>query len=268
MVTGPRPRLPGPLPGAVGLSHAGAYDWEATDGVRGDSPHTHLVRTEAYVVTGGGGAAQTLSPDDYRDICLRPGAVAWFTPGTVHGKVRGGGPRVTVLMRNSGLPEAGDAAFTFPPEALADPERYAAAATLPPGTGPRTEAAARRRRDLAVEGFPGLRETLAAGDAGPCRDFRRAAARPVRAEVPRRRELWRAGAPATAERTGARLDALETGEPAYLGDATAYQAAPTRLAGSGMCGHRDEYALPGTTLPYDGPGEPRPSGRGREPAGP
>ncbi|MCZ0207460.1 cupin [Streptomyces sp. UMAF16] len=267
MVTGPEPRLPRPLPGAVGLSHLSAYDWEAADGVCGGSPHLHLVCTEAYVVTGGRGAVQTLGPDGYRDIPLRPGTVAWFTPGTVHRMVQGGGLRVTVLMQNSGLPEAGDAVFTFPPEVLADPERYAAAATLPPGTGPDAEAAARRRRDLAVEGFLALREALAAGDAGPCRDFQRAAARLVRAKVPRWRELWRAGALAAAERTGAQLDALETGEPDYLGDATAYRAAPTRLGGFGMCGHRDEYALPGTTLPYDGPGEHGSSGDGREPAG-
>lgn len=60
------------------------------------------------------------------------------------------------------------------------------------------------------------------------------------------------GALATAERTGAQLEALEAGEPAYLADATAYETAPTRLGGFGMCGRRDEYNLPGTTLPYGG----------------
>ncbi|WP_189296279.1 hypothetical protein [Streptomyces cinerochromogenes] len=35
-----------------------------------------------------------------------------------------------------------------------------------------------------------------------------------------------------------------------LSHLTAYEAAPTRLGGFGMCGRRDEYALPGTTLPY------------------
>lgn len=62
----------------------------------------------------------------------------------------GSGPdarATTVLMQNSGLPEAGDAVLAFPPEVVADPERYATAAALPPGTGPATEAAARRRRD-------------------------------------------------------------------------------------------------------------------------
>ncbi|KAF3463995.1 cupin [Streptomyces sp. Tu 3180] len=248
MVSGPASGAP--LPGAVGLSHLSPYDGEAADGLCGGSPHLHLVCTEAYVVTGGRGAVQTLSPDGHRDIPLRPGTVAWFTPGTVHRMVQGDGLRVTVLMQNSGLPEAGDAVFTFPPGVLADPGRYAAAATLPPGTGPETEAAARRRRDLAVEGCLGLCEALVAGDAGPYRAFQRAAARLVRDRVPAWRELWRAGAPAAAERTGAQLDALAAGDPAHLGEATAYRAEPSRLGGFGMCGRRDEYALPGATVPY------------------
>ncbi|MFJ6085030.1 cupin [Streptomyces sp. NPDC092369] len=252
MVNDPKPTLPHPLPGAIGLSHLSAYDWEAADGVCGGSPHLHMVCTEAYVVTGGRGAVQTLSPDGYRDIPLEAGSVAWFTPGTVHRMVQGGDLRITVLMQNSGLPEAGDAIFTFPPKVLADPERYAASATLPPGTGEDTAAAARRRRDLAVEGYLALRESLEAGDNRPYAQFQRAAARLVRAKVPAWRELWRAGALATAERTGAQLDALADGEPAYLDQATAYETAPTRLGGFGMCGRRDEYNLPGTTLPYQG----------------
>ncbi|MFG2788395.1 cupin [Streptomyces sp. NPDC048419] len=251
MVSEPEPALPHPLPGAVGLSHLSAYDWEAADGVCGGSPHLHLVCTEAYVVTGGRGAVQTLSPDGYRDIPLEAGSVAWFTPGTVHRMVQGGDLRITVLMQNSGLPEAGDAVFTFPSEVLADPEKYAAAATLPPGTGVDTEASARRRRDLAVEGYLALREALVAGDNEPYLEFQRSAARLVREKVPRWRELWRAGALATAERTGAQLDALAAGDDDYLADATAHRTEPTRLGGFGMCGRRDEYALPGTTLPYE-----------------
>ncbi|MFF5567021.1 cupin [Streptomyces sp. NPDC012623] len=241
--------LPHPLPGAVGLSHLSAYDWEAADGVCGGSPHLHLVCTEAYVVTGGRGAVQTLSPDGYRETPLEAGSVAWFTPGTVHRMVQGGGLRITVLMQNSGLPEAGDAVFTFPPGHLDDPERYAAAAALPAASGPEAEAAARRRRDLAVEGYSVLREALEAGESGPYLDFQRAAARLVRAKVPAWRELWRAGALAAAERTGAQLDALEAGAPGYLTGSGVYGAVPTRRGGYGMCGRRDEYTLPGTTLP-------------------
>ncbi|MER6622290.1 MULTISPECIES: cupin domain-containing protein [unclassified Streptomyces] len=241
-----------PLPGAVGLSHLSAYEWEAADGVCGGSPHLHTVCTEAYVVTGGRGSVQTLGSDGYRDIALEEGTVAWFTPGTVHRMVQGGDLRVTVLMQNSGLPEAGDAVFTFPPEVLADPGRYADAATLPAGTGTRVEAAARRRRDLAVEGYLVLREALFAGDDGPYREFLRAAAELVRERVPVWRELWRAGALAAAERTGAQLDALAGGDFAHLTGATAYEAEPSRRGGYGMCGRRDEYGLPGVTVPYGG----------------
>ncbi|MGW7270755.1 cupin [Streptomyces sp. NPDC054864] len=244
--------LPHPLPGAVGLSHLSAYEWEAADGVCGGSPHLHLVCTEAYVVTGGLGAVQTLSPDGYREVPLEAGSVAWFTPGTVHRMVQGGDLRITVLMQNSGLPEAGDAVFTFPPDVLADPERYAAAARLPAKSGPEAEAAARKRRDLAVEGYLPLREALRAGDNGPYLEFQQAAARLVRDKVPTWRELWQAGALATAERTGAQLAALESGTPDYLAGSGSYDSRPSRHGGYGMCGRRDEYELPGTTLPYHG----------------
>ncbi|WP_306324283.1 MULTISPECIES: cupin [unclassified Streptomyces] len=238
-----------PLPGGIGLSHLSAYDWEAADGVCGGSPHLHLVCTEAYVVTGGRGAVQTLSPDGYRDTPLEAGSVAWFEPGTVHRMVQGGELRVTVLMQNSGLPEAGDAVFTFPPEYLADPEKYAAAASLP-AEPTEAEAAARRRRDLAVEGYLPLREALAAGDAEPLRAFQRAAAALVRPRVPAWRELWRTGALAAAERTGAQLDALEAGAAdGYLAASTAHSATPTRHGGLGMCGRREEYGIEGATLP-------------------
>ncbi|MEV6701182.1 cupin [Streptomyces sp. NPDC051453] len=245
----PSTDLSHPLPGAVGLSHLNAYEWEAADGVCGGTPHLHLVCTEAYVVTGGRGALQTLSPGGYREVPLAAGSVAWFTPGTVHRMVQRGDLRITVLMQNSGLPEAGDAVFTFPPDVLADPERYAAAATLPARTGPLAEAAARRRRDLAVEGYLPLREALSAGDDAPYLEFQRAAARLVRDKVPVWRELWRAGALAAAERTGAQLAALASGDPSYLTGSASYDTGPTRRGGYGMCGRRDEYELPGMTLP-------------------
>ncbi|MEU5464155.1 cupin [Streptomyces althioticus] len=233
-----------PLPGAVGLSHLRAYEWEAADGVCGGSPHLHLACTEAYVVTGGSGAVQTLSVEGgYREIPLREGVVAWFAPGTVHRMVRGEGGggdalRVTVLMENGGLPEAGDAVFTFPAEVLADAGRYADAVRAG------DEAAARRRRDLAVEGYLALREALRAGDVGPYREFLRAAARLVRGRVPKWRELWEAGAVAAVRRTGERLDALGVGDVRYLEGAGVWEVEPSRWGGPGMCGWRDEYGLP------------------------
>ncbi|MFZ4128897.1 cupin [Streptomyces cellulosae] len=236
--------LPSPLPGGVGLSHLRAYEWEAVDGVCGGSPHVHLACTEAYVVTGGSGAVQTLSVEGgYREIPLREGVVAWFAPGTVHRMVPGeggGALRVTVLMENSGLPEAGDAVFTFPAEVLGDAGRYAEAAAVRPWD----EGAARRRRDLAVEGYLGLREALRAGDVGPYREFLRAAAGLVRDRVPEWRELWEAGAAAAARRTGERLDTLGVGDVRYLEGAGVWEAEPSRRDGLGMCGRRDSYELP------------------------
>lgn len=263
------------LPGGIGLSHVTAYDWEAADGVCGGSPHIHLACTEAYVVTAGEGSVQTLTVEEgYAETHLEPGVVAWFTPGTVHrithdgpgdgdaeegdagddgegdSHAGGGGLRVTVLMQNGGLPEAGDAVFTFPPEVLADPDAYAAAAALPAQKGPEAARAARERRDLAVLGFLRLRESLEGGDAAPLLAFHRAAVRLVAPKLAAWQPRWREGALAAAERTGQHLAALAEGDPSHLSFARARSAEPTRRGGYGMCGRRDEYGpLSGTTLP-------------------
>uniref|UniRef100_UPI003BAE2771 cupin domain-containing protein n=1 Tax=Streptomyces scabiei TaxID=1930 RepID=UPI003BAE2771 len=119
------------LPGGVAVSHLCVYDWPAADGVRGGTPHMHLTCSEAYVVTGGRGAVQTLTTSGYEVTPLAPGTVARFTPGTIHRLVDEGDLRITVLMQNSGLPEAGDAVLTLPPAYLTDPETYAAATRIP-----------------------------------------------------------------------------------------------------------------------------------------
>ncbi|SFE35202.1 hypothetical protein SAMN04487819_111154 [Actinopolyspora alba] len=241
---------PIPLPGAIGISHVDCYDWPASDGLGGGSPHMHLACTEAYVVIEGSGVVQTLSSAGYREDELTAGAVVWFEPGTVHRMVGHERLRVTVLMQNSGLPEAGDAVFTFPPEILADRDAYAAAAALPDGAN--AEQAARRRRDLAVSGYLPLRDALRAGDPEPLREFHRAAAALVRPRVERWKTLWRGGALAAAERTGARLDALAEGDTAELANSRVRLAHPSRHGGYGMCGRRDEYEIPGTTVAYGG----------------
>jgi mannose-6-phosphate isomerase-like protein (cupin superfamily) len=229
---------PPALPGAVGLSHLRPYDWEAADGVCGGSPHMHLACTEAYVVTSGTGAVQTLTVvDGYRETPLAAGSLVWFTPGTVHRMVEVDGLRVTVLMENAGLPEAGDAVFTFPAEVLTDPEAYAAAAAVPA-----TDAAARHRRDLAVEGYLPLRDALRRGDDQPLLEFHRAAARLVAPKAAIWRERWRAGALAAARRAGGWVDALAAGDVSHLADARIAGAEPARRGGYGMCGRRDEYA--------------------------
>ncbi|MET8508090.1 cupin domain-containing protein [Streptomyces sp. NPDC004787] len=230
-----------PLPGAVGISGLTVYDWEAADGLCGGTPHMHLVCSEAYVVVAGEGSVQTLTTSGFADTPLRPGDVVWFTPGTIHRLVNAGGLRLVVLMQNSGLPEAGDAVFTFPPPVLADPDAYRAAAVL---TGDHAEAA-RRRRDLALEGFQALRE-------GGLREFHTAAHRLKRELFDAWWIRWRDGPLATTLVTGCQLDALKTGDLSHLdlGEVSRLERPKDPLFG--MCGLLHPYHV--TTLPTQPPG--------------
>ncbi|MDX3519327.1 cupin [Streptomyces scabiei] len=227
------------LPGGVAVSHLCVYDWPAADGVRGGTPHMHLTCSEAYVVTGGRGAVQTLTTSGYEVTPLAPGTVARFTPGTIHRLVDEGDLRITVLMQNSGLPEAGDAVLTLPPEYLTDPETYAAATRIPADV-PREEQerAARARRDLAVEGYRALREA-----SGPelLAAFHRAAAALVRPRLAEWRARWERGARAAAAATGEQLDRLERGDVSHLADAVVRAEEPSVYGKFGMCGRLDVY---------------------------
>ncbi|MFF5498728.1 cupin domain-containing protein [Streptomyces aquilus] len=227
------------LPGGVAVSQLCVYDWPAADGLHGGTPHLHLTCSEAYVVTGGRGAVQTLTTAGYEVTPLVPGTVARFTPGTIHRLVNEGGLRITVLMQNGGLPEAGDAVLTLPPEYLTDPGTYAAATTIP-ADAPEAEREriARARRDLALEGYRRLRqadgpEALAA--------FHRAAAALVRPRLAEWRERWRAGAAAAAAATEEQLDRLERGDLSHLADAVVRSEQPSECGKFGMCGRLDVY---------------------------
>ncbi|MER5435311.1 cupin [Streptomyces sp. NPDC002588] len=225
------------LPGGVAVSRLCVYDWPAADGLHGGTPHLHLACSEGYVVTGGRGAVQTLTVSGYEVTPLAPGTVAWFTPGTVHRLVNEGDLRITVLMQNSGLPEAGDAVLTLPPEYLADPETYAAATVVPAGAPEEEQVRiARARRDLALEGYRALREApegLAA--------FHRAAAALVRPRLAEWRDRWERGARAAAEATGEHLDRLADGDVFHLADAVVRAEQPSVYGKFGMCGRLDVY---------------------------
>ena len=225
------------LPGGVAVSRLCVYDWPAADGVCGGTPHMHLTCSEAYVVTGGRGSVQTLTTSGYDITPLVPGTVARFTPGTVHRLVNEDDLRLTVLMQNSGLPEAGDAVLTLPPEYLADPEAYAAA-TVIPADAPEEEREriARARRDLALEGYRVLREAPEG-----LADFHRAAAALVRPRLAEWRERWRDGAAAAAAATGEQLDRLEQGDLSHLADAVVRAEQPSEYGKFGMCGRLDVY---------------------------
>ncbi len=231
------------FPGAVGVSRLSVYDWPTVDGrPGGGTPHLHLTCSEGYVVTGGEGAVQTLTAGGFEETELRAGTVVWFTPGTIHRLVNTGELRITVVMQNDGLPEAGDAVLTLPPHLLTDPDTYAAAVRLPAGEGEAAQAeAARARRDLATRRFTELRTAVAAGDPEPLAAFHRAAAALVRPRLADWERRWREGAAAAAAATRDQLAALAAGDPGHLAAARTHATGPTATGRFGMCGRLDVY---------------------------
>lgn len=230
------------FPGGTSVSGLEVYPWESADGCHGGTPHLHTVCTEAYVVVAGSGELQTLTPHGFGTITLRPGTVAWFAPGTVHRAVNHGGLRVVVIMQNAGLPEAGDAVLTFPFDVLRSVEAYTSAATLPVDG---REQAARRRRDLAVEGFSVLRERLESGDTGPLDELYRQAGVIVGSRLAEWSDIVEHGPAAALRETTRHLTALAAGDVGHLrGAAVRHRDAPDPEARSfGMCGRLDTYDL-------------------------
>jgi mannose-6-phosphate isomerase-like protein (cupin superfamily) len=225
------------FPGGTSVSRIRVYDWPTTDGLHGGSPHLHTVSTEGYLVLSGAGRLQTLSGEGYRELPLEPGTVLWFTPGTVHRLVNERELEILVVMSNAGLPEAGDAVFTFPPEVLADPQLYEKAATLPATNDREALAeAARRRRDLAIEGYLALRERVRAVGPIALDHVYQSAAALVQDRVPQWRKLWRDGPLARAVDTGDHLDVLADGRSGHLAMSAVHAAAPSEPR-FGMCGH-------------------------------
>jgi hypothetical protein len=233
-------------PGAVGISRLRVYDWEGPDGACGGAPHVHLLCTEAYIVATGKGTVQTLGSAGYLETPLEPDTVVWFTPGTIHRLVNHGGLRIFVLMQNAGLPEAGDFVLAFPPEVLADPARYAVMASLAAEDRvfATDERAARRRRDLAVEGFMGLRARVLAEGPAALDGFYAAALRLVAPKLDSWEPAWRAGAVAAVRLTGERLHALRRGDISHLRGATTVPASHPEEERFGMCGHLSPLGLP------------------------
>lgn len=234
-----RPSLPGqPLfPGSVGISDLRVYEWETSDGHHGGTPHLHTVSNEGYVVVGGTGEVHTLSSEGFARDALRAGSVLWFSPGTVHRLINDGDLHILTVMQNSGLPEAGDAVLTFPLEIVSDANRYREAVTLPDGSEEERSAAARRRRDLAIEGYATLLAGVESGDRGPLEQFYAAAAALVQPRVKEWTGLWSETVVADVETTRAQLAALAAGDASHLGGAAVVRAAqrPEPRA-FGMCG--------------------------------
>ena len=226
-----------PLPGGVGISRLRVYDWEGPDGLRGGSPHVHLVCSEAYLVLDGAGAVQTIGPAGFNETPVERGSLLWFTPGLIHRLINHGDLEIIVLMQIATLPEAGDCILSFPDDVLADRQAYLQAAGHDPGrsVGAVDDDAARRRRDLAVVGFNELREgrrsldrfyELAAGIAAPL--------------VPAWRESWETGSSATAGRAEQLIGALEDGGVPPLA-AAMFGIDPPAGEVLGLCGRLNVY---------------------------
>lgn len=228
------------FPGGTLVSRLDVYGDAAPDGICGGSPHLHTVSTEAYIVISGHGALQSLSADGFRETPLEAGAIVWFTPGVIHRAVNHGELQAVVLMSNSGLPEAGDAVMTFPPEHLADAQTYAETAALREDPGHRAERAA-RRRDLAVEGFLALKTAVEAGDSSALTAFYEAAGAIVRERAQTWPDLVRRRPLATAEASLAMAQAVASGDLEHLLDARVQQAVPAESLGFGMCGRLRTY---------------------------
>jgi len=229
-----------PLPGAIGASHLRVYDTSAPDGLAGGTPHLHTVCAEAYYVLGGAGVVQTLTLAGYQETPLEPGALVWFTPGTIHRLVNHGALEILVLMQNAGLPEAGDLVITLPPHLLEDMEAYRRAAELPEGERMTdgTGQAARARRDLAVEGFVALREAVVGGDSEALRAFHGAAARIVAPHIGAWRQVFESGPRAAVRETEQHLDRLLAGgDTGWLAGASVHHRPPPgALRRMGCCG--------------------------------
>ena len=217
-----------PFPGAVGLSHLRVYDTVAPDGLAGGTPHLHTLCTELYAVVAGRGHVQTLTTSGYAEVELEPGAVVWFTAGTIHRLVNDGDLEIFVLMANAGLPEAGDMVITFAPDVMADRERYAATAELPAAerTTAGSGSAAYNRRDVAVDGFLALRHAFEAGDAGPLRNFLDAATSMVQPRLAHFEQVWTDGPFRVASDTGQQLHALAQGSADHLASASVHRLPP------------------------------------------
>jgi mannose-6-phosphate isomerase-like protein (cupin superfamily) len=216
------------FPGATALTGLRVYDWPTADGLAGGSAHIHLLSTDAYVVRSGAGRVETLSSNGFAVHDLAPGDVVWFTPGTVHRLVNLDHLELLVVMANAGLPEAGDAVMTFPPEVLADPDAYARAASL--ARDDRIYAAdadaARARRDLAITGYLQLRKAVQ--DDGPIA----LAAGPV-AVTAAVSDRWTAlagrGPAALADATVSRIDAPVGEKLGMCGWLTTYEQGSARV---------------------------------------
>jgi hypothetical protein len=146
---------------------------------------------------------------------------------------------ILVLMQNAGLPEAGDFALTFPAAILQDQEAYWSAASLA-SSGQVYAAgaeAARRRRDLAVEGFGVLRRDFEAKGVAALEAFYSSTLKLVQSTTESWRERWERGPRAAVQQTEAQLNNLGQGRFDHLFEGRVYALpAPSGERKLGVCG--------------------------------
>jgi mannose-6-phosphate isomerase-like protein (cupin superfamily) len=230
------------LLGGVAASRLRVYEGRAPDGLAGGSPHLHLACAEAYVVLAGAGSVELLSlAGGYQRLELQPGDGVQFDPGVVHRLVNDGELEILVLMQNAGLPENGDAVFTFPPDVLEDVEAYRRQAAIDSIDG------ALARRDRAVEGLTLLKEGFARShDEGRrlLADLHRRAGALVEPTARTWLEIVDGGPGAAVAETRERVEKLLSGQPADLAGAQVSRVVmtPERL---GMCGRLNPLAIEG-----------------------
>jgi hypothetical protein len=132
---------------------------------------------------------------------------------------------------------------------LADPEKYRAAATLPPRPTVAERAEdARRRRDLAVAGYIKIHEAVQQGDFGPLHAFYEAASALVKSRSEGWEAIVRERPLSQAEYSLAVTQALTRGEHSHLSESAVYRAPmPNDERGFGMCGRLRAYDVANAT---------------------
>ena len=240
------------LPGGIGITHLKVYDSPAPDGLAGGSPHMHFACSEAYLVIRGQGSVQTLSSMRFREIPLREGSLVWFTPGLIHRLINlDGRLEIFALMENAGLPEQGDSLLTFPTKYLNDEDSYLPVASLESQGSPSASVrvAARKRRDLAVEGFHILRAEVEKG--GALDHFYRQAVGLKRSKESSWRGIWEAGPVNTIRRTRTFLDKLNLEASDYLKEGRVFEIpvdSEQEERRAGMCGTLRPYLPEGELI--------------------
>ena len=226
-----------PLPGGVGISRLRVYDWEGPDGLRGGSPHVHLVCSEAYLVLDGAGAVQTLGPAGFNETPVQRGSLLWFTPGLIHRLINHGDLEIIVLMQIATLPEAGDCILTFPEDVLRDREslpRRRRARSRPLRRG-------RRRRRGEAAARPGGRGLQPAARGQAVWTASTSWPRPSSAPLaPAWRDAWETGPAAAVSRAGELVASLEDGGVPPLA-AAMFGIDPPASEVLGLCGRLHVY---------------------------